>query len=84
MNLSPEEIAKAKEELKKMNHESYLRSLSEADRELLRKYPKHTLEAARMIDNTQLAPCVCGCRNAFDLIRLQETGNQFHISGDHT
>jgi len=84
MNLSPEEIAKAKAELAKMHHQSYLDKLPEADRELLKKYPKHTLEAARMIDATPLTPCVCGCRSAFDLIRLQETGNQFHISGDHT
>jgi len=83
MNLSPEEIAKAKAELAKMHHQAYLNSLSPADRELLRKYPKHTLEAARMIDATPLTPCVCGCRSAFDLIRLQETGN-FHINGDHT
>ena len=83
MNLSPEELAEAKAAIDKLRRENLISSMSKEDQELMRKYPKHTLEAARMIDATPLTPCVCGCRSAFDIIRLQETGN-FHISGDHT
>jgi len=63
--------------------------LSEDDRELLRKYPKHTLEEAREIEAT--GPTVpkqhqgqdLGFVAGFDKILGQERGN-YHLSGDHT
>jgi hypothetical protein len=63
--------------------------LSEADRELLRKYPKHTLEQAREIDAVgQRLPSDprlqdLGFVSGFDKILGQERGN-YHLSGDHT
>jgi hypothetical protein len=63
--------------------------LSHLDRELLRKYPKHTLEQAREIEAT--GPQMpkdhrvqsLGYVSGFDLIVGQERGN-YHLSGDHT
>jgi hypothetical protein len=63
--------------------------LSEADRHLLRKYPKHTLEQAREIEAT--GPQMpkdhrvqsLGYVSGFDKILGQERGN-YHLSGDHT
>jgi hypothetical protein len=63
--------------------------LSEADRHLLRKYPKHTLEQAREIEAT--GPQMpsdpklqdLGFVSGFDKILGQERGN-YHLSGDHT
>jgi len=63
--------------------------LSEADRHLLRKYPKHTLEQAREIDAAgQRLPSDprlqdLGFVSGFDKILGQERGN-YHLSGDHT
>jgi hypothetical protein len=63
--------------------------LSESDRELLRKYPKHTLEQAREIEAVgQRLPSDprlqdLGFVSGFDKILGQERGN-YHLSGDHT
>jgi hypothetical protein len=63
--------------------------LSEDDRHLLRKYPKHTLEQAREIDAVgQRLPSDprmqdLGFVSGFDKILGQERGN-YHLSGDHT
>ena len=63
--------------------------LSEADRHLLRKYPKHTLEQAREIDAVgQRLPSDprlqdIGFVSGFELIVAQERGN-YHLSCDHT
>lgn len=63
--------------------------LSESDRNLLRKYPKHTLEEAREIDAVgQRLPSDprmqdLGFVSGFDKILGQERGN-YHLSGDHT
>lgn len=63
--------------------------LSESDRSLLRKYPKHTLEQAREIEAT--GPQMpkdhkgqpLGYISGFEQLRHQERGN-YHLSGDHT
>ena len=63
--------------------------LSESDRELLRKSPKHTLEQAREIEAT--GPQMpnrhpgqdLGFVSGFERIVGQERGN-YHLSGDHT
>jgi hypothetical protein len=63
--------------------------LSETDKWLLRKYPKHTLEQAREIEST--GPTVpkqhdgqsLGFVSGFERIVGQERGN-YHLSGDHT
>ena len=78
--IDPKLIAKAKAELEKIKREE---GLSPADKELLRRYPKHTLEAARLIDSTQSACGIPGCRCAFDLIRLQEVEG-YKITDEHT
>jgi len=63
--------------------------LSESDRHLLRKYPKHTLGQAREIDAVgQRLPSDprlqdLGFVSGFDKILGQERGN-YHLSGDHT
>jgi hypothetical protein len=63
--------------------------LSEADRELLRKYPKHTLEQAREIDAVgQRLPSDprlqdLGFVSGFELIVAQEERN-ISLGGDHT
>ena len=63
--------------------------LSESDRHLLRKYPKHTLEQAREIEAVgQRLPSDprlqdLGFVSGFDKILGQERGN-YHLSGDHT
>lgn len=63
--------------------------LSPEDRELLRKYPKHTLEQAREIDATgpQLPKDhggqSLGYISGFEQLRHQERGN-YHLGGDHT
>jgi hypothetical protein len=63
--------------------------LSEADRELLRKYPKHSLEQAREIEAT--GPQMpkdhriqsLGYVSGFELIVAQERNN-ISLGGDHT
>jgi predicted RNA-binding Zn-ribbon protein involved in translation (DUF1610 family) len=56
--------------------------LSEADRVLLTRYPRHTLAQAREIDSAR--PYMCeGITSGFEKIIAQERGN-FHLSGDHT
>ena len=52
--LTNEEIEEAKRQLAKMRIDAITASLPTADRELLKKYPKHTLAAARLIDSTPL------------------------------
>jgi hypothetical protein len=52
--INPALIAAAKRQLAKYNIDRLTASLPLADRELLRKYPKHTLVAARLIDATPL------------------------------
>ena len=74
--IDPTLIAAAKAEIAKCQ-------LSDEDKALQRKYPRHTLEEARLIDSTPLCTGVPGNRSAFDLIRLQETAN-FHIPHNHT
>ena len=63
--------------------------LSESDRELLRKYPKHSLEQAREIEAVgQRLPSDprlqdLGFVSGFDKIVAQERGN-IPLGGDHT
>jgi len=64
-------------------------ALSEEDRGLLKKYPKHSIEQAREIEAT-LPPVPkqhpdqdLGFVSGFDRLIAQERGN-FHLSGDHT
>ena len=52
--IDPDLIAAAKQQLAKHNIDRLTASLPLADRELLKKYPKHTLAAARLIDSTPL------------------------------
>jgi hypothetical protein len=64
-------------------------ALTKEDRELLKKYPRHTLEQAREIEAT--GPTVpkqhhgqeLGFVSGFERIVGQERGN-YHLSGDHT
>jgi len=81
--ISPELIAAAKAEIAKLQKEAAIAQLSPEDQALMKKYPRHTLAAARLIDSTPLARGITGCRSAFDLIQLQERNN-FHITDDHT
>lgn len=76
-------VAAAKVDLARLKATGGAIELSVEDRMLLKKYPKHTLAAARLIDATPPPRGLTGCRCAFDLIQLQERSN-FHLSGDHT
>ena len=78
MKLTPEELSAAKRQLAKMNA-----NLTDEDRELMKKYPRHTLEQAREIDATQPPCAALGFTSGFQKIIAQERGN-FHLSGDHT
>lgn len=50
--MTPEEITEAKQQLAAMIAKGEAASMSEEDRYLLKKYPRHTLAAARLIDAT--------------------------------
>ena len=78
--LTPEELAAAKRAIAKGRPP--LEGLSEADKRLLKKYPRHSLEQAREIDGTPLQN-IPGFSSGFEKIRAQERG-YFHLSGDHT
>ncbi len=52
--IDPDLIAAAKAQLAKHQTAMLTRNLPLADRELLKKYPKHTLAAARLIDSTPI------------------------------
>lgn len=52
--IDPDLLAAAKVQLAKHNIDRLTRNLPEDDRALLKKYPKHTLAAARLIDSTPL------------------------------
>jgi len=81
--IDPELIAAAKAEIAKLQKEAAIAQLSPEDQALMKKYPRHTLAAARLIDATPLQPCVPGMRDPFYLIRKQETHN-LHITKNHT
>lgn len=81
MKISPREIELAKKAI--ALSQRVKPGMTEEDISLLRKYPLHTLAAARLIDSEPLQPPIRGCRCAFDLIRRQETSNH-RISGQHT
>jgi hypothetical protein len=71
--IDPDLIAAAKAELAKLH-------LSPEDRKLLKKYPKHTLAAARLIDSTPLCRATLlhdqiGHEPGDDFNRLQWTAN---------
>lgn len=63
--------------------------LTESDRHLLRKYPKHSLEEAREIESTGPQMPLnhriqdIGYISGFEQLRHQERGN-YHLGGDHT
>lgn len=86
--MSPRELQLAKQAAAKILRDQ-AQGLSDADRELLRKYPKHSLEEAREIEAT--GPTVpkqhdgqsLGFISGFEQLRHQERGN-YHLSGDHT
>lgn len=52
--IDPELIAAAKAQLAKLRTAEIIRGLPPEDQQLLKKYPKHTLAAARLIDATPL------------------------------
>lgn len=53
MNIPAELIEAAKRDLIEMKKKAELAKLSDADLELLRRYPNHTLAAARLIDSEE-------------------------------
>jgi hypothetical protein len=86
--MTDREIALAKQAAAKLLRDR-APGLSEADRELLRKYPKHTLEQAREIDAVgQRLPSdprlqELGFVSGFERIVAQERNN-ISLGGDHT
>jgi hypothetical protein len=86
MNLTERERELARRAIAKMQRENDP-TLSEQDRELLKKYPRHTLAAARYIDSAPGPRWTPGQDpgyvSGFDKIVAQERGN-FHLGGDHT
>ena len=89
MKLTEKEMALAKRKLQRMREEQILAyrmsdpDLSASDRELMARYPRHTLAAARLIDNAPLEHGIPGNRDSFYLIRKQETDG-ITIGGSHT
>lgn len=85
MKLTPEELADAKAQLAALNARCVpdWSKLTEADRELLKKYPQHTLEAARMIDTVMAArPPLAGqtihdAGEDFQFLQWQESGTPY-------
>ena len=77
-SITDKEIELAK---KAIEHLKYAH-LSPEDAMLAKKYPKHTLAAARYIDSAPDARPLTGCRCAFELIQLQERSN-FHLTDTH-
>ena len=86
--MTPREIQLAKQAAAKLLRDR-APGLSDDDRHLLRKYPKHTLDQAREIEATgpqvpkQHEGQSLGFISGFELLRHQERGN-YHLSGDHT
>jgi len=80
MKLTPEEIKAAKKQIARMIESQRLDKLSPEDRALALKYPRLTLEAARMVDAHEVRGCSCYktpvnvCRG-FSFLRWQETGH---------
>jgi hypothetical protein len=88
MKMTEEEKALAKKAIAKLLRQVDP-NLSESDKELLAKYPRHTLEEAREIDATR-SPIPLrhsdqdlGFVSGFELLRKQESNN-LQITGDHT
>lgn len=85
--LTKDEIEKAKLALSKMRPP--MDGLSNEDKFLLEKYPRHTLEQAREIDGTTISLPLShpgqdlGYTSGFDKLMAQERGD-FHLSGNHT
>jgi hypothetical protein len=81
VKLTADELALAKRAAVK-----YLRDkapgLSDEDRELLRRYPRHTLEQAREIFDCMSPTSGGGFTDGFTKIRLQEYGHK--LGGEHT
>ena len=82
--IDPELIAAAKAEIAELQKQSALAQLSTEDLELMKKYPKHTLAAARLINSTpvcrcQLLPDQVGhdCGQDFQFIQYQESGQPY-------
>lgn len=81
--IDPRLISAAKRDLARIRANGDTTKLSDEDRALLRRYPKSTLAAARLIDNAPLQHGIPGYSSGFEKIVAQERGN-FHLSGDHT
>lgn len=79
--MTPREIQLAKQAAARLLRDR-APGLSPEDRELLRKYPKHTLEQAREIDATGRQSWD-GYTSGFDKLIAQERGFK-PLSGDHT
>lgn len=82
MPLTPEELEQAKRELARINRIKPW--MSPNDIALLKKYPKHTLAAARYIDSAPDPGSIrpYGCRCAFEMIRMQEDLG-IHLDSNH-
>jgi len=81
--IDPELIAAAKAEIAEMKKQSAIAQLSPEDRELMKKYPRHTLAAARLIDSVQRARppladhVIHDCGEDFQFIQYQESGQPY-------
>jgi hypothetical protein len=70
MTIDPNLIAQAKRELKLIQDQ---KRYSPEDLDLIRQYPKCTLQAARYIDAYSSPAPSGGCEDAFHKLRRQET-----------
>lgn len=84
-HITDDEIEEAKRQLAKLRGEHLRNSsaVTEADRDLLRRYPKHTLAAARLIDQAtfprQPLPdqIIRDAGEDFQFLQWQESGTPY-------
>jgi hypothetical protein len=81
--MNHEELQEAKRQLAMLIENGGASSLSKADRDLLKKYPRHTLAAARLIDATTCprAPLndhvIHDAGQDFQYLQWQESGTPY-------
>jgi hypothetical protein len=81
--IDPELVAAAKVEIERMKLKKIIDNLPEEDRELMKKYPRHTLAAARLIDSAQAARpplpdhVIHDCGQDFQYLQWQESGTPY-------
>lgn len=81
--IDPELVAAAKTEMERLKKQAAIAKLSPEDQELMKRYPRHTLAAARLIDSVQSPRPPLGdhvihdCGEDFQFLQWQESGTPY-------